>query len=296
MKFSTFFFIASAAIATAAPSAVRPFAQERAALNETAPSPGQEDGHGDLLNPGQEEDGQENQEDGQEDGLKDQEGEEEERKKKEEEEELLRQEEELKKKQEEELKRKEEELKRKEEEDRKKQEEEDRKQKEEDQKQKEKDLKDKEEDLKEDQKEDKEEDKEGDRKEDELKRGGLAFGQVDLNYLLKVNELNLVKLKELGSENNFDIGAFNDLFASKDFSLKQLLELQQLSTVLKIAETGIFDTFELSRLDLGGLNLGLIDGIASIDLTKFIDSVLKPKITIIAKEGKSTNSRSPIHR
>ncbi|KAF5679830.1 hypothetical protein FHETE_721 [Fusarium heterosporum] len=286
MKFSTFFVVASAAIATAAPSAVRPFAQERAALNETAPSPGLGEGHGDVLNPGQEE----GRKDDQEGGLEENEGEEEERKKKEEEdlkrkeEELKKKEEEDRKKQEEDLKRKEEELKKKEEEERKKQEEEDRKQKEEDQKQKEKDLKDKEEEKEEDLKEDDKDDNKEDRKEDELKRGGLAFGQVDLNYLLKVNELNLVKLEELGSQNNFDIGAFSDLFASKEFNLKQLLELQQLSTMLKIAETGIFDTFELSQLELGGLDLGLIDGIASIDLTKFIDSALKPKITVIAKE------------
>ncbi|KAF4989805.1 hypothetical protein FGRMN_8897 [Fusarium graminum] len=276
MKFSTFFVVASAAIATAAPSAVRPFAQERAALNETAPSSGLEEGHGDVLNPGQEEDRKNGQKDGQDDGLKENEGEEEESKKKKEEE-LKRKEEELKKKEEEDRKKQEEDLKRKEEELKKKEKEQRKKQEEEDRKQKEKDLKDKEEDNKKD-------DNKEDRKEDKLKRGGLAFGQVDLNYLLKVNELNLVKLEELGSQNNFDVGAFSDLFASNEFSLKQLLELQQLSTMLKIAETGIFDTFELSQLELGGLDLGLIDGIASIDLTKFIDSALKPKINVIAKE------------
>ncbi|KAM0247689.1 hypothetical protein ACHAP5_003936 [Fusarium lateritium] len=233
MKFSAFFVVASAAIVAAAPGAVHPFSQARAALNETAPSPGLEDGKGELVDPGREED----RKDGREDGAEDRQ-------------------------------------------DREEDGEEDRDDNKDDDNDdgKDEDRKDRDEDR-EDRKDDNK-----DRKEDELKRGDLVFGQVDLNYLLEVNELNLVKLQELSGANNFDITIFADLFASKDFSLKQLLELQQLSTVLKIAETGIFDQFELSKLELGGLNLGLIDGIASIDLTKFIDAALKPKITVIAKK------------
>ena len=56
--------------------------------------------------------------------------------------------------------------------------------------------------------------------------------------------------------------------------------------MLAIAETGIFDQFELSGLQLGGLNLGLIDGIGGLDLTQFIDAAARPKITVIAKQGK----------
>ena len=131
-------------------------------------------------------------------------------------------------------------------------------------------------------------DREEDRKDDR-KDGELAFGQVDLNYLLKVNELNLVKLQTLSIKNNFDVNVFSDLFAADEFSIKSLLELQQLSTMLAIAETGIFDQFELSGLQLGGLNLGLIDGIGGLDLTQFIDAAARPKITVIAKQGKLTN-------
>jgi hypothetical protein len=244
MKFSAFFVVASAAIVAAAPGAVHPFSQVHAALNETAPSPGREDGKGDLLDPGREED----RKDGREGGA------------------------------------------------------EDREDKKDDGKGDDgkKDDGKGDDGKKDDGKGDdgkkgdgKKGDDRKDRKEDELKGGDLAFGQVDLNYLLEVNELNLVKLQELSGENNFDITIFADLFASKDFSLKQLLELQQLSTMLKIAETGIFDEFELSKLELGGLNLGLIDGIASIDLTQFIDAALKPKITVIAKKGKSSSKWYP---
>ncbi|RBR07435.1 uncharacterized protein FIESC28_10676 [Fusarium coffeatum] len=130
---------------------------------------------------------------------------------------------------------------------------------------------------------DREEDRKDDRKEDR-KDGELAFGQVDLNYLLKVNELDLVKLQTLSIKNNFDVNVFSDLFAADEFSIKSLLELQQLSTMLAIAETGIFDQFELSGLQLGGLNLGLIDGIGGLDLTQFIDAAARPKITVIAKQ------------
>ncbi|CVL00884.1 hypothetical protein FPRO06_06004 [Fusarium proliferatum] len=193
MKFSAFFVIASAAFAAAAPG-VATFSQERAALNESAPSRDREDGRADLREPGRKE-GREGE------------------------------------------------------------------------------------------REDDREDRAGrGRQDDRLNRGGLAFSQVDLNYLLRVNQLNLGKLQVLSQRNNFNVVVFQDLFASRDFSLQSLLQLQQLSTMLAIAETGIFDQFELSRLDLGNLNLGLINGIAGLNLAQFIDAALKPQITIISKE------------
>ncbi|CEI66539.1 hypothetical protein FVEN_g8285 [Fusarium venenatum] len=132
-----------------------------------------------------------------------------------------------------------------------------------------------------------------DREEDRAGRGRereLAFGQVDLNYLLQVNQLDLVRLQTLSIKNRFDVNIFADLFAADEFSIKSLLQLQQLSTMLAIAETGIFDQFELSSLKLGDLNLGLIDGIGGIDLTQFIDAATRPKITVIAKQVKVKNT------
>ncbi|KAF5021869.1 hypothetical protein F66182_6096 [Fusarium sp. NRRL 66182] len=125
------------------------------------------------------------------------------------------------------------------------------------------------------------------RQDQDRNRGDLAFNQIDLNYLLKVNELDLDKFQTLGRRNNLDVTIFVDLFSAQEFSLRSLLELQQLSTLLSIAETGIFDRFELSGLELGGLELGLIEDIASIDLAQFIDAALKPKITIVAQEVKN---------
>ncbi|KAM0372603.1 hypothetical protein ACHAPY_009627 [Fusarium culmorum] len=146
--------------------------------------------------------------------------------------------------------------------------------------------------------EDREEDREDrDREDRDRDRDGrqgrereLAFGQVDLNYLLQVNQLDLVRLQTLSIKNRFDVNIFADLFAADQFSIKSLLQLQQLSTMLAIAETGIFDQFELSSLKLGDLNLGLIDGIGGIDLTQFIDAATRPKITVIAKQVKVKNT------
>lgn len=223
MRFSTFLVAASAAVATARPGFVSTFGGERAALaNETAPTPtpGLEDGRGEV-DPGREEDRKDDREEDR--------GREEDR-------------------------------------------EEDRGR----------------EDGREEDREDR--GREDDRNRDDRKGGELAFGQVDLNYLLKVNELNLVKLQTLSIKNKFDINVFSDLFAADEFSIKSLLELQQLSTMLAIAETGIFDQFELSSLQLGNLNLGLIDGIGGLDLTQFIDAATRPKITVIAKQVKVKNT------
>ncbi|RGP62296.1 hypothetical protein FSPOR_9341 [Fusarium sporotrichioides] len=216
MKFSTFLVAASAALVSARPGFVSTFGNERAALaNETAPTPtpGLEDGRGELA-PGRGED-REDRED-----------------------------------------------------------------------------RDREEDRAGREGEDREDRDRDDRDRDDRRgrEGELAFGQVDLNYLLKVNDLDLVKLQTLSIKNQFDVNVFADLFAADEFSIKSLLQLQQLSTMLAIAETGIFDQFELSSLKLGDLDLGLIDGIGSIDLTQFIDAATRPKITVIAKQVKVKNT------
>ncbi|KAF4469125.1 hypothetical protein FALBO_3996 [Fusarium albosuccineum] len=114
--------------------------------------------------------------------------------------------------------------------------------------------------------------------------GQLAFGQLDLNYLLKVNELDLGLFQTLGRRNNLNVIVFQELFTSQQFSLESLLQFQQLSTLLSIAGTGIFDNLDLSRLSLGSVNLGLIQDIGRVDLAQFIDQRLVPQITVIAQE------------
>ena len=116
----------------------------------------------------------------------------------------------------------------------------------------------------------------------------LSFNVTDFNYLLSLNALDLTRFQTLGVSNNLNILIFQDLFNAQVFSLNALLQFQQLSTLLAIASTGIFDKFDLSSLSLGDLNLGLINGIGAVDLAQFIDATLVPQIEIIANEGEWT--------
>lgn len=115
---------------------------------------------------------------------------------------------------------------------------------------------------------------------------GLTFNQVDLNYLLNINAIDLTLFQKLGLKNNLDVLVFKDLFNADTFSLGQLLQFQQLNTLLAVAGAGVFDKFDLSRLELGGLKLGLIAEIGDIELTQFIKEASNPQIQKIAKQGK----------
>lgn len=114
---------------------------------------------------------------------------------------------------------------------------------------------------------------------------GLVFAQLDLNYLLGVNTLDLTLFQQLALTNNLDILAFQDAFNSDTFDVASLLRFQQLSTLLAIAGTGALTSFDLTGLPLGDINLQLIAGIASVDLTQFVEVALVPQITVISQQG-----------
>ncbi|CAM1511328.1 Fc.00g088410.m01.CDS01 [Cosmosporella sp. VM-42] len=116
----------------------------------------------------------------------------------------------------------------------------------------------------------------------------LTFDQTDLNYLLAINSLDLTKFQTLGLTNNLNLLIFQELFNAQVFSLGALLQFQQLQTLLAIASTGVFDKLDLSPLVLGAVNLGLIEGIAEVDLVQFIDQKNAPQIEIIADEADTT--------
>ncbi|POR31188.1 Uncharacterized protein TPAR_08609 [Tolypocladium paradoxum] len=113
----------------------------------------------------------------------------------------------------------------------------------------------------------------------------LNFRQQDLNYLFRLNSVNLQLFQQLGINNNLNVLSFQDLFNVGTFNINALLQFQQLQTLLAIAGTGVFNTFDLSRLNLGGLNLGLINGIGGIELGQFIDAGLRPQVAGIAGQG-----------
>ncbi|KAG8422481.1 hypothetical protein J3459_010330 [Metarhizium acridum] len=108
----------------------------------------------------------------------------------------------------------------------------------------------------------------------------LNFKQQDLSYLFSLNRqsLNFDLLQRLALQNNFNVFAFQDLFNVGTFNINALLQFQQLQTVLAIAQTGVFNQFDLAGLNLGALNLGLINGIGAFDIGSIIDVALVPQI------------------
>lgn len=113
----------------------------------------------------------------------------------------------------------------------------------------------------------------------------LVFKQSDFNYLLNINSLNLQLFQQLGRNNNLNVLLFQDVFNVNSFNLNSLLQFQQLQTLLAIAQTGALNSFDLSSLALGGLNLGLVGGIGGVDLRQFVSSASVPQIETIAKQG-----------
>ncbi|KAF5520771.1 hypothetical protein CGCA056_v008433 [Colletotrichum aenigma] len=112
-----------------------------------------------------------------------------------------------------------------------------------------------------------------------------GFRNLDLNYLLALNGLNLQGLGQLGQANNLNVLAFQNLFGAQNFDLNALLQLQQLSTILAIQQQGVFGNVNLANLNFGGLNLGLINGIGQVNLGQFIDQALIPQITQIVQQS-----------
>ncbi|GKT92905.1 hypothetical protein Ct61P_10755 [Colletotrichum tofieldiae] len=117
-----------------------------------------------------------------------------------------------------------------------------------------------------------------------------SFKNLDLNYLLALNNLNLGQLGQLGQLNNLNIGAFQGLFGAQNFDLNALLQLQQLSTILAIQQQGVFNNVNLAQLNLGGLNFGLIQNIGGLNLGQFIDQNLVGQITQIVEQSSNTKS------
>lgn len=100
--------------------------------------------------------------------------------------------------------------------------------------------------------------------------GLRGFQNVDLNYLLRLNRVNLNLLQQLGQVQNLDLLAFSHLFNARSFDVRSLLQLQQLHTILTFHQQGLFNSLNLTNLHLGGLNLGLIQDVHGIDLDQFI--------------------------
>jgi hypothetical protein len=116
--------------------------------------------------------------------------------------------------------------------------------------------------------------------------GLQSFAAVDIQYLAQINSLDLNLLLALGQNQGLQINSFNSLFQSNNFDLASILQLQQLQTLLAIAQTGALNTFDLSSINLEQqlLQLGLINNIGSFSFGSLIDQSLLPQIQTIAQQ------------
>ncbi|KAL2159942.1 hypothetical protein VTH06DRAFT_2075 [Thermothelomyces fergusii] len=114
--------------------------------------------------------------------------------------------------------------------------------------------------------------------------GFQSLSQVNLNYLLNINSLQLTLLGNLASVNNLNIVQFQPLFQHQVFDIQGLLQLQSLHTFLQISQVGVLNGFDLATLQLQHLNLGLLNNISLIDLQRFISPEVAPRVKSIADE------------
>ncbi|KAI5866760.1 hypothetical protein GGS23DRAFT_287319 [Durotheca rogersii] len=110
------------------------------------------------------------------------------------------------------------------------------------------------------------------------------FANLDLQYLLAINGFNLQAFAQLGAFNNLNIGGFQNLFVNNAFDINALLQLQQIALLSQLGSLGIFGNFDLSTLQLGAINLGLINGIGNFNIGSLIDQSLIPQIQAIIQQ------------
>lgn len=110
------------------------------------------------------------------------------------------------------------------------------------------------------------------------------FNQVNLNYLLNINSLQLGLLGNLANVNNFNILQFQPLFQQNVFDIQGLLQLQSLQTFLQIHQLGVLSGFDLASLQLQNLNLGLLNNVGVLDLQQFISPNVVTQVQTVAAQ------------
>jgi hypothetical protein len=110
------------------------------------------------------------------------------------------------------------------------------------------------------------------------------FNQVNLNYLLNINSLDLNLLGALGQNNNFDILGFQNLFQAQQFDLQAILQLQQLQTLLQFGQAGLFNGFDLQQLQLQQLQLGLLNNLGGVNFDQFISPNVVTQVQTVASQ------------
>jgi hypothetical protein len=108
------------------------------------------------------------------------------------------------------------------------------------------------------------------------------FNQVNLNYLLNINALQLGSLGNLANVNNLNIQQFLPLFQQQAFDIQGLLQLQAMHTFLQIHQLGVLNGFDLAQLQLQHLNLGLLNNVGILDLQQFISPNVVSQVQTVA--------------
>ncbi|KAI0872666.1 hypothetical protein GGS24DRAFT_427333 [Hypoxylon argillaceum] len=112
----------------------------------------------------------------------------------------------------------------------------------------------------------------------------FGFANQNLQYFNAINAFDLQAFEQLAAFNNLNIGGFESLFSSNVFDLNSLLQLQQIALLSQLGGLGVFSNFDLSSLQLGGLNFGLVNSLSSFDFSSLIDASLVPQLQAVIQQ------------
>ncbi|RWA14883.1 hypothetical protein EKO27_g198 [Xylaria grammica] len=112
----------------------------------------------------------------------------------------------------------------------------------------------------------------------------FGFANQNLQYFNAINAFNLQAFEQLAAFNNLDILGFQGLFSNNVFDINALLQLQQVALLSQLGGLGVFGNFDLSTLNLGGLNFGVINNIGSFDIGSIIDASLRPQLASVIQQ------------
>ncbi|GAP86235.1 hypothetical protein SAMD00023353_0303770 [Rosellinia necatrix] len=112
----------------------------------------------------------------------------------------------------------------------------------------------------------------------------FGFVNQNLQYFNAINAFNLQAFEQLAAFNNLNIIGFQGLFSNNVFDLNALLQLQQVALLSQLGGLGVFGNFDLSTIQLGGLNLGVVNAIGGFDIGSLIDASLRPQIQSVIQQ------------
>lgn len=111
------------------------------------------------------------------------------------------------------------------------------------------------------------------------------FRNDNFNYLTGLNGgLDLALLLQLGQAQNFNVLQFQNLFVNDVFGVAELLQFEQLRSLLQLSQLGVFNGLDLRTLQFNSLQFGLLSNVGNFGFGSLIDSGLNPQIAAIAAQ------------